>query len=347
MPPTASDTAKNFLRTAPSFSFPHLSRVKTHNILGGIRKFYKKNTSDIQLVMLPLLLFLFFITLDAINNHLLRSISQQEFTYYTSATKINPYPFIKAAQSPEVTAKAAIIVDRDSQVIVFAKNPRLRFSMASTTKIMTALTGLDYYKLDDILTIKRGSVEGSGLGFVRGEQYTFESLLYAMLLPSANDAAQAIADNYPWGAGAFVDRMNRKAATLHLPQTHFSDPSGLDDDGDYTTVVDLARLASHAMSNPTLTRITSTKYKTIANTSGTRQFQMVNLNKLLGYQGVTGMKTGTTEGAGEVLVSTVEKDGHTYVIVVMQSTNRFADTSALIDYVNSSVLYVLPDEKKH
>lgn len=321
--------------------------MKVKNVFGEIRTFYRKNTSDIQLIMLPIFLFLLFLGMDSINNNLLRSISEQEFTYYTSATKINPYPYVQAVQYPDVTAKAAIIVDRDSQVMVFAKNPQLRFSMASTTKIMTALTGLDYYKLDDVLTIKRSGVEGSGLGFMKGEQYTFENLLYAMLLPSANDAAQAIADNYPWGAGAFVDRMNRKAEMLHLPNTHFSDPSGLDDDGDYTTVVDLARLASHAMGNPVITRITGTKYRTISNIQGTRQFQMTNLNKLLGYQGVTGMKTGTTEGAGEVLVSSVEKDGHMYVIVVMQSSNRFADTSALINYVNTSVTYVRPEEKKN
>ncbi len=311
-----------------------------------IKKFYKKNTSDIQLISLPLFLLAVFLVMDGVNNHFLRSISQQEFTYYTSATKINPYPFVKAVQYPEITAKAAIIVDRDSQVMVFAKNPQVRFSMASTTKLMTALTGLDYYKLDDVLTIKRNGVEGSGLGLLKGEQYTFESLLYAMLLPSANDAAQAIADNYPWGAGAFVDRMNRKAVTLHLSNTHFSDPSGLDDDGDYTTVVDLARLASYGMNNATLTKITGTKYKTISTINGVRQFQITNLNKLLGYQGVTGLKTGTTEGAGEVLVSSVEKKGHTYVIVVMQSTNRFADTSALINYVQTSVEYVMPDKKR-
>ena len=335
------------LRTAPRqvlFSSP---RMKKPDVFVGIVSYYKRHAEDIQLIMVPVMLLLVFIVMDMYNAHLLRSISGQEFTYYSSATKINPYPFVKSALYPDITAKAGIVVDKQSQVVVYAKNEQLRFSMASTTKLMTALAGLDYYKLDDILTIKRNGVEGSGLGLVQGEQYTFESLLYAMLLPSANDAAQAIADNYPWGAGAFVDRMNRKAAALYLVSTHFSDPSGLDDDGDYTTVIDLARLASHTMDNPTIKSITASKYKTISSVDGTRQFHMMNLNKLLGYQGVTGLKTGTTVGAGEVLVSSVEKDGHTYVIVVMQSTDRFADTSALINFVNSNVEYISPVQKKH
>jgi len=325
----------------PKLTLPRLS-VSFPSQNRKIRMYFQRYESDLQLVMLPLILLFILITLNVINNRLFQNISSQELPYSRFDAQLNPYPFVQEINAPTITAKAAIIVDRNSQVTLFSKNSQLHFSMASTTKIMTALTGLDYYNLDDVLTIKSSGVEGSGLGFVPGEQYTFHNLLYAMLLPSANDAAQAIADNYPGGAQAFVARMNQKAATLHLTNTHYADPAGLDDDGDYTTVVDLSRLASYAISNPTFVDVTSTKNKTITNTSYTRQFPLSNLNKLLGSDGVTGIKTGTTEGAGEVLVTSTIKNGHTYILVVMQSSDRFSDTAALLKFIDTSVQYVLP-----
>lgn len=335
---------KEKLRTInfPSNHVPlhKLAFLKRHR---GLRKFVKQNESDVQLVLFPLILLMVLITLNVVNSQMFTTIAEEEFHASSVNTKLNPYPFVEALALPEVTANAAIIVDADSQVILFSKNPQLRFSMASTTKIMTALTGMDYYKQDDQLTIKSVGVEGSGLGLVQGDQFSFENLLYAMMLPSANDAAQAVADNYPGGSDAFVQKMNEKALALNLTKTHFSDASGLDDDGDYTTVVDLARLASHAITNPTFVEVTSTKYKLISNRSLTRQYPVNNLNRLLGTDGVTGIKTGTTEGAGEVLVTSTVKNGHTYIIVVMQSKNRFSDTNILMSFIEENVEYIMPD----
>jgi D-alanyl-D-alanine carboxypeptidase len=214
--------------------------------------------------------------------------------------------------------------------------------MASTTKIMTALTALDYYKDDSVLTIKSSNVEGAILGFQKGEKFYFENLLYAMLLPSANDAAVAIADNYPGGIDSFVKKMNENAENLYLYNTHFSDPTGLDDDGDYTTVVDMAHLASYAKQNAKFTEVTSTKEKIITNVSYSRQYPLSNLNKLLGINGVTGIKTGTTEGAGEVLVTSTVANGHTYIVVVMNSLDRFSDTATLLSFISDNVQYILP-----
>lgn len=316
-----------------------ISFVRKHRRL---YKIVKNNESDLQLFLFPLILLMILIILNVINTQMFQTIEQEEFHASSVNTKLNPYPFVQQVALPQVSANAAIIVDADSQVILFSKNPELRFSMASTTKIMTALTGLDYYQLDDVLTVKSARIEGSGLGLVQGDTFTFKNLLYAMMLPSANDAAQTIADNYPGGSEAFVAKMNEKAASLHLTKTHFSDASGLNDDEDYTTVVDLARLASYAITNATLAEISGTKYKTINNQSFTRQYPLTNLNKLLGIDGVTGLKTGTTEGAGEVLVTSTVKNGHTYVIVVMQSKNRFADTSTLLHFIEKNVRYVTP-----
>ena len=301
----------------------------------------RRHDSDVQLILFPLILLVILIILYICNNQLFLPATDQSSLLDDQITQLNPYPYVRAVNSPSITAKAAIILDRGSQVILYAKNQQLRFSMASTTKIMTALIALNYYKPYDILTIKRASVPGSGLNLYQGEKFTFMNLMYAMLLPSANDAAQAIADNYPGGSDAFVQQMNLEAQSLHLVNTHYSDPVGLDDDGDYSTVIDMARLSSYAISNPTFVEITSTKDKIIYTSDYGRQYPLANTNELLGIDGVTGIKTGTTEGAGEVLVTSVVRNGHTYIIIVMDSLDRFADTTTLLNFIDN-VKYVVP-----
>lgn len=306
------------------------------------QSFFKINKADLGLFLIPVVLLSIFLVLQYVNNDISRTIEQNKLIPDNSLVKINEYPFVQKVQMPDVSAKAAIIIDADSQVELFSKNTKLRFSMASTTKIMTALIGLSYYQDESILTVLRSGVEGSALGLMPGETFYFKDLLYAMLLPSANDAAYVIADNYPGGADAFVMRMNEKAAMLHLSDTNFSDPTGLDDDGDYTTAVDLARLASHAVKNQEFKTVTSTKRKVIATVDYAKQYELGNLNKLLGIDGVDGIKTGTTEGAGEVLVTSTVQNGHTFIIVVMNSQQRFIDTQALISFIKQNVQYVAP-----
>lgn len=302
----------------------------------------KHHDSDIQLILFPLILLVILIILTVFNNQLFVIIAKQEPVVTNQVSPINPYPYVAAANAPVISAEAAIILDRNSGVVIYSKNPLLRFSMASTTKIMTALIALNYYKPDDILTVKTGNVEGSGLNLTPGEQFRFTDLMYAMLLPSANDAAQAIADNYPGGESAFIKLMNEKAQSLHLSNTHYSDPIGLDDDGDYSTPLDMAHLASYAEGNPTFDEITSTKFRTIYTINAAKEYPLTNTNDLLGIDGVNGIKTGTTEGAGQVLVTSVAKNGHNYIIIVMDSTDRFSDTEQLINYIDSNVKYVQP-----
>jgi len=202
------------------------------------------------------------------------------------------------------------------------------------------LVALEYFKSNSILTIKSAHVEGTTLGFVPGEQFYFIDLLYAMLLPSANDAAVAIADNYPGGQLAFVAKMNEKASQLHLSNTHFSDPDGLNDDGDYTTATDMARLASAAIQNKAFSEVTGTKQRIIFSLSHLQEYPLTNLNKLLGFNGVTGIKTGTTEGAGEVLVTSTIVNGHTFIIVVMNSEDRFTDTRMLLNFISQQIQFI-------
>lgn len=256
-----------------------------------------------------------------------------------------PYPVFKSPINPDISAKAAIVMDNDSKVVLFSKNPSLSFSMASTTKIMTALVALDYYKMNDVLTIETENVEGVNVGFKKDEKLLFENILYAMLLPSGNDAALALAENYPGGNDAFVQKMNEKAKFLQLQNTNFADPIGLEDSRDYTTPLNLAKLASFATENKIFVQVVSTKSREITDVTGQKRYVLNNLNKLLGVSGINGIKTGYTDEAGQVLVtSKIEIDGnnktHTLIIVVMDSEDRFWDTSKLLYAISDNINYL-------
>lgn len=258
---------------------------------------------------------------------------------------IAQYPAFKSEIFPDVSAKAVVVMDKDSKVVLFAKNPNLLFSLASTTKIMTALVSLDYYKMDDILTVKTERVEGVNVGFAIGEKLNFADILYAMLLPSGNDAALVLAQNYPGGEEAFIKKMNEKAKALRLTNTNFADAIGLEDSRDYTTSLDLAFLASVALENKIFAKIVATKTWEIADVTGENKYTLKNLNKLLGVSGINGVKTGYTNEAGQVLVtSKVEVDSdskeHTLIIVIMDSLDRFWDTSKLLYLISGNINYL-------
>jgi D-alanyl-D-alanine carboxypeptidase len=260
----------------------------------------------------------------------------------TSPVDFSPedYPTLKNAYQPIISAQGAIVIDRDSQVVLFKKNPYLRFSPASTTKIMSALVAFEYFNKDDLLVVKDYYSEGAILKLNKNEKFKFEDLLYAMMLPSANDAAKTIAANYPGGEKSFVLRMNEKAKELGLKNTNFADPVGIMDTMDYTTPLELARLASFAMQNSEFRNIVSTKKRIISNTDG-KVYELENLNVLLDVPGVNGIKTGFTEEAGQVLVTSkiIPGTNKEIIFVVMQSEDRFGDTQILLNYLDNNLSY--------
>jgi D-alanyl-D-alanine carboxypeptidase (penicillin-binding protein 5/6) len=293
-----------------------------------------------QLLFLPIILFLILILLFINNLVIIFLVSQNKIpTLPFAVSKEAKFPVIKLEFVPQISAKGAIIMDADSKVVLYSKNPDLRFSTASTTKIMTALTALSSFKLNDILVVKDATSEGSVIGLKQHQQFTFENLLYAMLLPSANDAALVISQNYPGGEKLFIEQMNEKANLLKLFNTHYSDAAGLEDIGDYTTPFDLARLASFAILNPEFKKVVGTKQKYITDING-KIYYLENLNRLLGEDGVYGIKTGFTEEAGQVLVTSKLEKGKTIILVVMGSTDRFEDTRKLLDLVSNNLTYL-------
>lgn len=293
-------------------------------------------------------LFAFIILLELLiivlqyRQSLIRDVEATELPHSLQNPSLSHYPYFISNYEPYITAESAMILDNESKKILYEKRGDLRFSMASTTKLMTALVALDYYEYNDILTVKKLFREGSVIGFPQGEQIYFDDLLYALLLQSGNDAAYILADNYPGGYDAFVQKMNEKTRELQLIHTNFADPAGLNDDRNYTTTFDLAKLASYAITNPTLARVVNTKQKSFYDVSGSRVYEVSNLNQLLGTNGVFGIKTGTTRGAGEVLTTAVEKNGRDYILVVMKSEDRFSDTLNLISLLDGNIATYSP-----
>ncbi len=247
--------------------------------------------------------------------------------------KNSPLPFVAKNIDVKTSARALVVYDPETRTVVYGKNQNFRFAPASTTKIMTALIALENYNLNKVMTANGvWTVQGSKMNLVEGERITVHSLLYGLMLPSGNDAAYVLAHNYPGGYTDFMQKMNEKAKKLYLQNTFFVDPAGLED-ANYTTASDLARLAAYAMQNDVFRTVVGTKTKTVLDASGMIPHELVNLNKLLDLPGVIGVKTGFTEEAGQVLATAYQYQGKTYIIVVLQSTDRFSDTATIIKEV--------------
>ena len=232
------------------------------------------------------------------------------------------------AKAPETFAEAFILMDADSGRVLLAQNETQEKSIASTTKIMTAIVALEHCRLSDVVTVKKAHLkEGSSMYLAEGETLTVEELLYGLLLPSGNDAAECLADHCGSGKKSFVAWMNEKASALGMTHTSFANPSGLDEAGHYSCALDMARLAAYAMKNPTFARIAGTKTVT----AGTRT--MGNHNKLLGsFAGCIGLKTGYTSSAGRTLVTCAERDGLRLIAVTLHDSNDWNDHAALYEY---------------
>ena len=234
------------------------------------------------------------------------------------------------ASAPETSAAAFVLMDADSGRILLSQNAEQERSIASTTKIMTCLVALEHSTLSERVTVRQEDLrEGSSMYLAEGETLTMEELLYGLMLPSGNDAAECIAAycGGDGGSARFVGWMNEKAASLGMTHTAFANPSGLDEAGHYSCALDMARLAARAMQDPTFARIASTRSAAV----GSRT--MANHNKLLAsFAGCIGGKTGYTGDAGRTLVTCAERDGLCLVAVTLRDSCDWEDHAALYDY---------------
>ena len=235
---------------------------------------------------------------------------------------------VRAADEPPVSAESMILIHADSGRELFSQDPDRPMRIASTTKLMTALTAVKTMDPDMEVEIREPwtRVEGSRAGLRAGERWTGRQLLEGLLLSSGNDAAIAVAETVDGSIRRFADRMNREAEALGMRSSHFVNPHGLDADGHVSTARDLAILMTAVMKEPLLREILAEPAWTFGGV--TRE----NHNRLLwSCPGVDGGKTGFTRAAGRCLVSTCCRDGLRLICVTLSDPNDWEDHAMLYD----------------
>ncbi|MGI8559210.1 MAG: D-alanyl-D-alanine carboxypeptidase family protein [Solirubrobacteraceae bacterium] len=240
-----------------------------------------------------------------------------------------------ASAVPAIRAPAAFLLERDTGRVIYSRSPHQRRLIASTTKLMTALVTLERARLGRTVTVAP-YVAGPGestAGLRAGQRVTVRDLLRAMLLASANEAAHALAIDVAGSLGAFVDEMNDQARVLHLRDTHYATPVGLDSPGNYSSAADLGHLADVLLRDRFFAATVDRAGATLPSAGSV---QVVNRNDLVGrYPFVIGIKTGRTDAAGDCLVGAGRRRGATMISVVLGEPNagaRDRDTLALLRY---------------
>ena len=244
-----------------------------------------------------------------------------------------------------IEAEGGIVMDADSGAVLYGKNMNQSYFPASITKSLTALIVIENCDLDDVVTYSHNAVYNveagsSSAGIDEGDQLTVRDSLYAMLLKSANEAANGLAEHTAGSIEEFAEMMNEKAASLGCTDSHFVNPSGLNDPEHYTSAYDMALISQAAFRNETFTEIDSKLYYDIPptklNPEGIRVYpghKMLKKNTSQYYPGIIGGKTGYTSLAGNTLVTCAERDGMKLIAVVLNGhQTHYTDTKALLDF---------------
>lgn len=244
-----------------------------------------------------------------------------------------------------VEAEGAVLMDARSGAVIYGKNLHAVYYPASITKILTALIVIEHCNLDDVVTFSHDAVYNveqgsSSAGLDVGDQMTVRDCLYAMLLKSANEVANALAEHTAGSISNFAVLMNAKAKELGCQESHFNNPSGLNDPQHYTSAYDMALIAQAAFQNETFVTIDSSLYydlpPTRHNPDGFRVYpghRMLKKNAPQYYAGVIGGKTGYTTLAGNTLVTCAERNGMKLITVILNGhQTHYSDTKALLDF---------------
>jgi D-alanyl-D-alanine carboxypeptidase (penicillin-binding protein 5/6) len=242
-----------------------------------------------------------------------------------------------SASAAGIKSRAAVVMDSATGRVLYAKNQELRLLPASTTKLMTAMVALDKAGLQDSVTISRraAATAPTSSGFRAGDKVTVETLLYAALMKSANDAAVALAEAVAHTERDFVAMMNLKAAAIGANDTKFVNPHGLPGKNQYTTAYDLARIMRNAMKYPVLKEIIGTRITELSAKTGRKVF-IKNTNKLLwSDEDLLGGKTGYTRKARHCFVCAGERDSETIIVAILGAPSRellWKETEILMDF---------------
>lgn len=233
---------------------------------------------------------------------------------------------------PDISANNAVLIEQETGEVLYEKEAFDERSIASITKIMTALLAIESGKLEETVTVSRNAIytEGSSIYLEQGEKMKLGDLVYGLMLRSGNDAAVAIAEHIGESEEGFVFLMNEKARWLGMNHTQFNNPHGLDHEFHYSSAYDMAILTRAAMQNETYQKISATKdFK-----SDQRSYSWQNKHRLVTgyYQYATGGKTGFTKRTGRTLVTTAEKDGQTLIAVTLNGPNDWNDHINLFEW---------------
>lgn len=254
-------------------------------------------------------------------------------------------------EKPVVQAQGAILYDVTHNQVLFEQNADMRFYPASTTKLMTALLVLEKCNLNDMVTFSQGATTNLESGAVTlkvkaGDKLSVKDCLYGLMLKSANEIANGLAEHVSGSVSNFAALMNQKAASLGCTNTNFANPNGLNNSNHFTTPRDMALIAAAAFSNQTLCQIASTISYDFPATSAAPTVRKLTMgHKMLNpanteyyYPGIVGGKTGYTSLAGNTLVTCVEQNGVRMIVVIFKSKqSHYQDTKALFDYGYAAV----------
>jgi len=247
------------------------------------------------------------------------------------------------AFSEEIEARAAVVMDATTGRVLYAKNPELRLMPASTTKLMTALIAVEKANLQDVVTVSRNAanVAPTRSGFREGDKVTVQTLLYAALMKSANDAAVALAEAVAGSEEEFVQMMNRKALAIGATDTRFINPNGLPGRGQYTTAFDLAKIMRQAIKYPVLKEVLGTRITELSTEAG-KTVMVKNTNKLLWTdEELLGGKTGFTHAARHCFVCAGERADNTLIVALLGAPSRSAlwkETEGLMEFGSKVML---------
>ena len=243
--------------------------------------------------------------------------------------------FFSSNNTPEISAKSALVYDLTDGKVLYEKNAREKLPMASLTKIMTAIVAMDHKRSDDMYNVYPESLVGENvMGLTSGEILSLNELLHGLVLNSGNDAAEVIASN-TMNRTDFIKAMNDKAKSLGLKDTNFTNPSGLEGEGNqYTTSYDLLVITKYALNNyPEFAEVVSTPEYHMPATEEHKAYDLYNeTNLLTSYPGVKGVKDGFTDEAGLCLVTYLDYKDHKIIGVILGSQNRRAEMKDLLDY---------------
>jgi len=244
-------------------------------------------------------------------------------------------PAHQAAAAPALTAEAAILVDRDTGQVIFARHPDRRMNPASLTKMMTGLLAIEEGNPSDVVTVSPRAAriwEGQVIGLDAGDRLRLLDLVRAALIYSANDSTVAIGEHIAGSEPLFLELMNLKAGLLGATGTRYANTNGYTDPNHYTTARDLATIARFALTRPLFAEVVRTPAAVVHWIDRPRRMEIYTTNSLLGsYAGLQGVKTGTTAAAGKCVVVAAERGDRRLVAVILHSADRWGDAARLLD----------------